>query len=200
MNFCDSRVLGEIRIIDNWQNLSIVKAMGPELLKIQQDEFIKLFQGKKTKIKPLLMDQNFLAGVGNIYAQEALFCAGVHPERSSANFVLTHPEGNSPVMACQTEPGDTCRLANLCLKCRAVICSIERPAACLPEWLCLSFSMWCVTKSADRLFNSRLNKTCTRNREVMFTVDDTLFGIHSYTHQNKDGTNYSRSQSYFYHF
>ena len=35
----------------------------------------------KKKIKPLLMDQTFIAGVGNIYAAEACFCAGISPER-----------------------------------------------------------------------------------------------------------------------
>jgi formamidopyrimidine-DNA glycosylase len=38
---------------------------------------------KKAKIKPLLMDQEFLAGLGNIYAQESLFKAGIHPERQA---------------------------------------------------------------------------------------------------------------------
>jgi formamidopyrimidine-DNA glycosylase len=81
LNFCDQRVLGEIRLIDDWQKLPMIKEMGPEPLELKKEDFIKLFEGKKTKIKPLLMDQAFLAGVGNVYAQEALFCAGVHPER-----------------------------------------------------------------------------------------------------------------------
>jgi formamidopyrimidine-DNA glycosylase len=81
--FCDSRVLGEIKLCDEWQNLSLIKTMGPEPLEISKDEFIALLADKKTAIKPLLMDQSFLAGVGNIYAQEALFCAGIHPKRSA---------------------------------------------------------------------------------------------------------------------
>ena len=39
------------------------------------------FDGRKLKIKSLLLDQSFVAGVGNIYADEALFEAGIHPER-----------------------------------------------------------------------------------------------------------------------
>jgi formamidopyrimidine-DNA glycosylase len=81
LNFCDQRVLGEIRLIEDWHNLPIIKAMGPEPFELKREDFIKLFEGKKTKIKPLLMDQSFLAGVGNVYAQETLFCAGIHPER-----------------------------------------------------------------------------------------------------------------------
>ncbi len=81
LNFCDSRILGEIRFVKDWHTLSIIKTMGPEPLEITKEEFAKLFQGKKTKIKPLLMDQSFIAGVGNVYAQESLFCGGIHPER-----------------------------------------------------------------------------------------------------------------------
>ena len=77
--FCDRRVLGEIRLINDWRALPIIKTMGPEPFDIDRHEFVRLCRGKKTKIKPLLMDQRFLAGVGNIYAQEALFYAGVHP-------------------------------------------------------------------------------------------------------------------------
>jgi len=40
-----------------------------------------LVQKPRVKIKPLLMDQTFVAGVGNIYAQEACFCAGILPNR-----------------------------------------------------------------------------------------------------------------------
>jgi formamidopyrimidine-DNA glycosylase len=80
MNFCDSRVLGHIKLTDDWQNLPLIKSMGPEPLKIKKKEFIELFKNKKAKIKPLLLDQRFIAGIGNIYAQEALFCSGIHPE------------------------------------------------------------------------------------------------------------------------
>ena len=79
--FCDQRALGEIRLVNDWHNVSIVKKMGPEPLSLKKEEFIKLFSGKKTKIKPLLMDQSFLAGVGNAYSQEAVFCAGINPQR-----------------------------------------------------------------------------------------------------------------------
>src|SRR5262245_13839810 len=43
--------------------------------------FVKRFQGRKLHIKSLLLDQRFVAGVGNIYADEALFEARIHPER-----------------------------------------------------------------------------------------------------------------------
>jgi formamidopyrimidine-DNA glycosylase len=44
-------------------------------------KFLKRFEGRKLRIKSLLLNQNFVAGIGNIYADEALFEAGIHPER-----------------------------------------------------------------------------------------------------------------------
>jgi formamidopyrimidine-DNA glycosylase len=45
--------------------------------------FSSLLSAKKTKLKPLLMDQRFIAGIGNIYADEILFAAGLRWDRSS---------------------------------------------------------------------------------------------------------------------
>jgi formamidopyrimidine-DNA glycosylase len=45
--------------------------------------FAELLYSKKTKLKPLLMDQRFVAGIGNIYADEILFAAGLRYDRSS---------------------------------------------------------------------------------------------------------------------
>jgi formamidopyrimidine-DNA glycosylase len=89
LNFCDQRVLGELRLVSDWQHLSVVKTMGPEPLDISKKEFLKLFEGKKTKIKPLLMDQRFIAGIGNIYAQEALFLAKIDPRRLANTLSLS---------------------------------------------------------------------------------------------------------------
>jgi formamidopyrimidine-DNA glycosylase len=44
-------------------------------------KFLERFQNRKLRIKSLLLNQTFVAGVGNIYADEALFEAGIHPER-----------------------------------------------------------------------------------------------------------------------
>ena len=79
MNFCDSRVLGQIQLVNDWKELPLIKSMGPEPLEIKKKEFIELFKERNSQIKPLLMNQKFIAGIGNIYAQESLFCAGIHP-------------------------------------------------------------------------------------------------------------------------
>jgi formamidopyrimidine-DNA glycosylase len=55
--------------------------LGPEPLEISVKEFIRRAQSKKKTIKSLLLDQRFLAGVGNIYADEVLYRIRVHPRR-----------------------------------------------------------------------------------------------------------------------
>jgi len=57
--------------------------LGPEPLEICPLEFIRRVRSRRREIKPLLLDQHFLAGVGNIYADESLHRAGIHPRRKS---------------------------------------------------------------------------------------------------------------------
>lgn len=58
-------------------------APGAEPLSIGPKEFAVLFRGRKLSIKAALLNQNLLAGVGNIYADESLFRAGIRPRRSA---------------------------------------------------------------------------------------------------------------------
>jgi formamidopyrimidine-DNA glycosylase len=62
-----------------------VARLGPEPLLVSFDDFWKKLHIRRTKIKALLLDQKFLGGVGNIYADEALFRAGIHPLAMAAN-------------------------------------------------------------------------------------------------------------------
>jgi formamidopyrimidine-DNA glycosylase len=55
-----------------------VARLGPEPLEIGFDEFRARLK-RKTRMKALLLNQAFLAGLGNIYADESLFAAGIHP-------------------------------------------------------------------------------------------------------------------------
>ena len=63
----------------------ILGDLGPEPLDeaLDADRFHGLFQQHKRQLKPLLMDQHFLAGLGNIYTDEALYRAKLHPIRRS---------------------------------------------------------------------------------------------------------------------
>lgn len=63
---------------------------GREPLTISPDDFVALFRGRKTPIKAALLNQSLLHGVGNIYADESLFRAGIRPRRQAGR--LTRAE------------------------------------------------------------------------------------------------------------
>jgi formamidopyrimidine-DNA glycosylase len=59
-----------------WQQ---AQGVGPDPFMISADEFVERLRARKGRIKPLLLNQRFLGGLGNIYADETLFAAGIHP-------------------------------------------------------------------------------------------------------------------------
>ena len=59
------------------------RAAGAEPLTVTAEEFARLFHGRKLAIKAALLNQKLLSGVGNIYADESLFRAGIRPRRRS---------------------------------------------------------------------------------------------------------------------
>ncbi len=81
LDFNDQRLFGELRLLDDWKSLKFIKGLGPEPFDLTREEFKAMFGAKKTRIKPLLMDQSFISGIGNIYAAEVLFRAKINPER-----------------------------------------------------------------------------------------------------------------------
>lgn len=81
LDFNDQRLFADLRLLDDWRNLKFIQGLGPEPFDISIEQFKKMLSSKKTKIKPLLMDQTFISGIGNLYAAESLFRAKVHPAR-----------------------------------------------------------------------------------------------------------------------
>lgn len=78
--FNDARKFGWWKKVKNTKELE--KGFGPEALAINLKTFKLLLKKRfKAKIKPLLMDQKFIAGIGNIYSDEILFAAKVGPLR-----------------------------------------------------------------------------------------------------------------------
>jgi formamidopyrimidine-DNA glycosylase len=84
LSFCDPRLFGQIEFFssDKLESLPKIKKLGPEPLekKFTLEKFSSLL-GRQIKIKQLLMDQNIIAGIGNLYAVEALFKSGINPSR-----------------------------------------------------------------------------------------------------------------------
>jgi formamidopyrimidine-DNA glycosylase len=87
LNFCDWRLFGEIRLIDDWEKFKGISKLGIEPLdrRFTIKMFYEMIKRKKAKIKSLLMDQSFISGIGNIYAQESLFKAKIHPARIASS-------------------------------------------------------------------------------------------------------------------
>ncbi len=85
VSFVDSRRFGFWEVVprDQWAHITALHEMGPEPL----EESFKLEpfaarMAKVSKVKPALLSQKPVAGVGNIYADESLFRARIHPEAS----------------------------------------------------------------------------------------------------------------------
>jgi formamidopyrimidine-DNA glycosylase len=67
-------------------------APGAEPLAVSKAEFAALFRGRRTPVKAALLNQTLLSGVGNIYADESLFRAGIRPRRQAARLTKAELE------------------------------------------------------------------------------------------------------------
>jgi formamidopyrimidine-DNA glycosylase len=91
---CDSRKFAKVTLLDTITlHDDHFKNTGPEPLEKQFTEknFRERIEKKPTgKIKTVLLDQSIIAGIGNIYSDEMLWLAGIHPERKVRD--ITQPE------------------------------------------------------------------------------------------------------------
>jgi formamidopyrimidine-DNA glycosylase len=85
IRFVDARRFGRLSVSNE-----VYQGSGREPLTISLEDFIALFHGRKTPIKAALLSQSLLHGVGNIYADEALYHAGIRPKRHAGR--LTRDE------------------------------------------------------------------------------------------------------------
>jgi formamidopyrimidine-DNA glycosylase len=79
LRFVDPRRFGRLSVS------AAFEATGVEPLEVSVDRFVSLFRGRKTPIKSALLNQKLLRGVGNIYADESLFRAGIRPRRRASS-------------------------------------------------------------------------------------------------------------------
>lgn len=83
LRFNDYRRFGRLRLFPN-DELDLqpgLANLGPEPSQITPDDFVKLCRRRPRMFKPALLDQTFIAGLGNIYADESLYHARIHPRR-----------------------------------------------------------------------------------------------------------------------
>jgi formamidopyrimidine-DNA glycosylase len=91
LRFVDPRRFGRLEFRDLRRNEGF-SAAGAEPLTIETKEFASLFRGRKLSIKAALLNQTLLAGVGNIYADECLFHAGIRPSRRAGRLTKAELE------------------------------------------------------------------------------------------------------------
>jgi len=85
LRFVDPRRFGRLSVAHGFD------AAGSEPLEVELHPFVELFRGRKTPIKSALLNQKLLRGVGNIYADESLFRAGIRPRRRAASLTRKEP-------------------------------------------------------------------------------------------------------------
>ncbi len=94
LRFVDARRFGRLSIVaaakPEEKSAGRYAGSGSEPLTISLEEFLALFRKRKTPIKAALLNQSLLHGVGNIYADESLFHAGIRPTRRAGR--LTRAE------------------------------------------------------------------------------------------------------------
>lgn len=80
--FDDARTFGYCRIMrsEDLPEWPFMRKLGPEPLTLEPEAFVAALAGRRGKIKALLLDQSVIAGVGNIYADEACFRSGIRPD------------------------------------------------------------------------------------------------------------------------
>jgi len=91
LRFVDPRRFGRLEFRDLKKHKEF-GALGQEPLTIGPEAFASLFRGRKLPIKAALLNQKLLAGVGNIYADESLFRAGIRPKRRAGRLTRVELE------------------------------------------------------------------------------------------------------------
>lgn len=79
----NSRRLGFVRVVTRNEIADMAWRLGPDALEAPASYLVEALKARDAAIKAVLLDQSFIAGVGNIYADEALHAAGVNPLRSA---------------------------------------------------------------------------------------------------------------------
>ena len=85
LRYIDPRRFGRMAYLAGEALTAELLRFGAEPLLVTAEEFSRRIQGSRARIKALLLDQRVLRGVGNIYADESLWSARIHPARSGAS-------------------------------------------------------------------------------------------------------------------
>jgi formamidopyrimidine-DNA glycosylase len=81
--FDDLRIFGEVGLTESPSIFLMEGKIGADALLIDRDDFLKIMRSRRGTIKSLLLNQRLISGIGNLYSDEALFQAGIHPQSRS---------------------------------------------------------------------------------------------------------------------
>lgn len=81
MRYTDVRRFGRMRLVPEASLDDFKQRLGKEPLEVSAKEFCRVVGSRRARVKALLLDQKVLRGIGNIYADESLYRAGLHPVR-----------------------------------------------------------------------------------------------------------------------
>jgi formamidopyrimidine-DNA glycosylase len=84
LRYTDARRFGRLAFLSAEPLAEELRAFGADPLEVSVEEFVERTRSRRARIKALLLDQSFLRGVGNIYADESLWRAKIHPARLGA--------------------------------------------------------------------------------------------------------------------
>jgi len=84
LRYNDVRRFGRMALLANGAHEHVLGGLGVEPLEVSEAEFRKRIQARKSRIKAVLLNQSVLRGIGNIYADESLWRAKIHPEKIGA--------------------------------------------------------------------------------------------------------------------
>src|SRR5262249_5496606 len=82
--FDDQRKFGEIELVEDVDEFMRTRGLGPDALEIRFSQFKAIFGKHRGAVKAILLNQQLIAGIGNLYADEILFRARVHPASETA--------------------------------------------------------------------------------------------------------------------
>ena len=84
LRYNDVRRFGRMALLANGAHERVLGGLGLEPLEVSEAEFRARIQARKSRIKAVLLNQSVLRGIGNIYADESLWRAKIHPEKIGA--------------------------------------------------------------------------------------------------------------------
>jgi formamidopyrimidine-DNA glycosylase len=85
LRYTDARRFGRLAYLSREPLAQELRTFGADPLEVSAEQFVMQARTRRARIKALLLDQSFLRGVGNIYADESLWRAKIHPARLGAS-------------------------------------------------------------------------------------------------------------------